>query len=107
MTRYQTGVDVAKPGEYVEDLDEQLGELDEDESSTADEPDPEGVFAKRKIFTDKSDPKVGSLHTDEQSGDLILAPIFQRRKVWDDKRSSRLVESAILEVAVPQIPSRP
>jgi hypothetical protein len=101
MTRYQTGVDVAKPREYVEDLDEQLGELDEDESSTGDEPDPEGVFSKRKIFTDKSDPKVGSLHSDEQAGDLILAPIFQRRKVWDDKRSSRLVESALLEVPLP------
>ena len=101
MTRYQTGVDVAKPREYVEDLDEQLGELDEDDSSTGDEPDPESVFSKRKIFTDKSDPKVGSLHSDEPAGDLILAPIFQRRKVWDDKRSSRLVESALLEVPLP------
>ncbi len=83
------------------ELDEQLGELEEDESSTVDEPDPEGVFSKRKIFTDKSDPKIGSLYLDEQSGDLVLAPIFQRRKVWDDKRSSRLVESAILEVPLP------
>jgi len=85
----------------IDDLDERLPELDEDESSRQDEPDPEAVLSKRKIFTDKSDPKVGSLYQDEQAGDLVLAPIFQRRKVWDDKRSSRLVESAILEVPLP------
>ncbi|MFH1422449.1 MAG: DUF262 domain-containing protein [Planctomycetota bacterium] len=31
----------------------------------------------------------------------MLNPSFQRRKVWDDKRSSRLIESAILEVPLP------
>lgn len=92
---------MADADRYVDDLDEGLGELEEDESSAEDEPDPDAVFSKRKIFTDKSDPKVGSLFLDEQAGDLILAPIFQRRKVWDDKRSSRLVESAILEVPLP------
>ena len=90
-----------KPAEYLDDLDEQLAELDEDASSAGDEEDPEGVFSKRKIFTDKMDPPVGSLHLAEKGGDLVLAPIFQRRKVWDDKRSSRLVESAILEVPLP------
>jgi hypothetical protein len=54
----------------VDDLDEALGELEEDESSAQDEPDPDAVLNRRKIFTDKSDPKVGSLYQDEQAGDI-------------------------------------
>lgn len=87
--------------EESDDLDEKLRELEEDEPSKIDEPDPEGVFDKRKIFTDKIDAPVRSLHQKCQEGDLVLDPIFQRRKVWDDRRSSRLVESAILEVPLP------
>lgn len=45
---------MTKPGD-AEELDEGLGELDEDESSVRDEPDPEGAFDKRRIFTDKTD----------------------------------------------------
>src|SRR5207244_3955591 len=66
----------------------EVEELEEDESSVIDEPDAEGAFEKRKIFTDKSDPPVGSLHVAWKAGDLVLDPIFQRRKVWDDGRSS-------------------
>ena len=36
-----------------------------------------------------------------EAGDLILDPLFQRRKVWEDSRSSRLIESLILEVPLP------
>ena len=36
-----------------------------------------------------------------KSGDLIIDPIFQRRRVWDDQRASRLIESVILEVPLP------
>lgn len=92
---------MAKAVEQADELDERLGELDEDDSSILDEPDPEGVFKKRKIFTDKSDTPIASLHSAEKDGDLVLTPIFQRRKVWDDSRSSRLVESAILDVPLP------
>jgi Protein of unknown function DUF262 len=80
---------------------EQLQELEEDESSTIDEPAPAHTFENRKIFTDKSDPPVGSLHAAWKAGDLVLDPIFQRRPVWDDGRSGRLVESVILEVPLP------
>jgi hypothetical protein len=103
MTHALSGrLDVAKQREDVDDLDERLGELLEDESSpTGDEEDPDGVFSRRKIFTEKTDPPVGSLRSAETAGELVLAPMFQRRKVWDDKRSSRLVESAILGVPLP------
>lgn len=83
-----------------EDLQE-LEELEEDEASKQDEPDADPVFEHRKIFTEKLDPPVSALHTDWKAGDLMLEPIFQRRKVWDDARSSRLVESVILEVPLP------
>jgi hypothetical protein len=36
-----------------------------------------------------------------KAGDLVLDPIFQRRQVWDDVRSSRLIESVLLEVPLP------
>lgn len=83
-----------------DDLQE-LEELEEDEASKQDEPDAGPVFEHRRIFTEKLDPPVSSLHSAWQSGDLVLDPIFQRRKVWDDARSSRLVESVILEVPLP------
>lgn len=66
-----------------------------------DEPDETTPTERRPIFTDKSDPPVSALHDRWHSGDLILDPQFQRRQVWDDGRSSRLVESAILEIPLP------
>lgn len=83
-----------------EDLLE-LDELEEDDASKQDEPDAEPAFIHRRIFTEKSDPPIGSLHTSWKAGDLVLDPIFQRREVWDDGRASRLVESVILEVPLP------
>jgi uncharacterized protein with ParB-like and HNH nuclease domain len=85
-----------------DDHDEELGDLLEDEateqeSETAGDLEP----ANRKIFTEKSDPPIGGLHMRHKTGDLILDPIFQRRKVWDDSKSSRLIESLILEVPLP------
>lgn len=76
-------------------------ELVEDESSLEDELEEAAKPERRRIFTEKSDPPISSLHEQYQSGDLILDPHFQRRKVWDAGRSSRLIESAILEVPIP------
>lgn len=56
---------------------------------------------RRRIFTDKSDPPISALYDHYKSGDLILDPIFQRRRVWDDTRASRLIESVLLEVPLP------
>ena len=76
-------------------------ELIEDESSLVDELEDEPTPERRRIFTDKSDPPISFLYEQYKSGDLTLDPHFQRRKVWDDGRSSRLIESAILEVPIP------
>jgi len=84
--------------DYIEGFDE----LVEDETDlTEDEEEVMPTPERRKIFTDKSDPPISALHIRYKSGDLILDPIFQRRRVWDDQRSSRLIESVILEVPLP------
>src|SRR5438309_2196787 len=88
---------MAQPPDDLQDLEE----LEEDEASAQDEPDTDAGIERRRIFTDKLDSPVGSLHTSWKEGDLVLDPVFQRRKVWDDGRSSRLVESVILEVPLP------
>lgn len=82
---------------------EDLEELDEDETNTADEilPTSQTATLSRRIFTDKLDPKIADLHQDWKARDLILDPKFQRRKVWDDARSSRLIESVLFEVPLP------
>ena len=82
--------------EFVE-----VDELIEDKSTIAVQNGEEPAIEHRKIFTDKLDPPVGSLHIKWKAGDLVLDPIFQRRKVWDDVRSSRLIKSVILEVPLP------
>jgi hypothetical protein len=84
------------------DHDEELEDLLEDEATQQEEEASEGLpVEKRRIFTDKSDPPIGALHMRYQAGDLVLDPLFQRRKVWEDQRSSRLIESLILEVPLP------
>ena len=73
-----------------------LDELEEDEAVVTEEEETPPAVERRRIFTDKSDPPVSALYANWKESDLILDPIFQRRKVWDDSRSSRLIESAIL-----------
>ncbi len=85
---------------YEDDLKD-LDEIQEDDASLLDEDEEEQAFSGRRIFTDKLDPPVDSLYRRWKDGDLILDPIFQRRKVWDDSRSSKLIESALLEVPLP------
>jgi hypothetical protein len=83
---------------------EELDELQEDEATLQEdlvEVAEDLVHERRKIFTDKSDPPIGALYMRSKSGDLVLDPIFQRRRVWEDSRSSRLIESVILEVPLP------
>jgi hypothetical protein len=59
--------------------------------------------SKRKIYTDKGDPEVESLHGKYKRGKLIIQPDFQRHFIWDAKKSSRLIESALLDIPLPVI----
>jgi hypothetical protein len=89
-------------GPVRDDHDQALDDLVEEETEQEESEPPDDLgLEKRKIFTDKSDPPIGELYARHEAGDLVLEPIFQRRKVWDDARSSRLIESLILEVPLP------
>jgi uncharacterized protein with ParB-like and HNH nuclease domain len=59
--------------------------------------------SQRTIYTDKGDPEIESLYGKSQRGKLILQANFQRYFVWDPIKSSRLIESALLEIPLPII----
>lgn len=58
---------------------------------------------KRIIRTKSVDPEINSLYEKWKRGKLILQPDFQRHFVWDSKKSSRLIESALLSLPLPVI----
>lgn len=55
------------------------------------------------IVTGTADVEVASLHEKYNKGRLQIQPFFQRQFVWDPKKCSRLIESAILRVPLPAI----
>jgi hypothetical protein len=57
----------------------------------------------RRISARSSDPTLKDLYDRYCEGDLILQPDFQRYFVWDDKKSSRLIESVLLDLPLPII----
>lgn len=58
---------------------------------------------KRKIYTDQGDLEIDSLYNKYKRGKLIVQPDFQRHFVWDIEKSSRLIESALLDIPLPVI----
>lgn len=56
---------------------------------------------KRTVLTKYSNPEITSLHDKSKRGRLILQHDFQRHFVWDRKKASRLIESALLSVPLP------
>lgn len=58
---------------------------------------------KRAVFTDPSDAQIEVLYNKYKRGKLIVQPDFQREYVWDTKRASRLVESAIMSIPIPTV----
>lgn len=67
------------------------------------EEDVEIITGERKIYTDKGDPEIDSLYRKYKKGKLVLQPDFQRQFVWDTSKSSRLIESALLDIPLPVI----
>lgn len=70
------------------------------EEDTADLELPAG---KRAIYTDPADAEIDSLYNRYKRSKLIVQPDFQRDYVWDRKRASRLIESALLSIPIPII----
>ena len=91
-------------GIHDDDDNEERNDLVEDETNEQDSESPDDTgLEKRKIFTDKSDPPIGRFATALGERRPGFRPIFQRRAVWDDVQSSKLIESLILEVPLPVI----
>jgi hypothetical protein len=63
----------------------------------------EALSLKRNVYTDQGDPEIESLHGKYKRGRLVVQPDFQRQFVWDEKKSSRLIESTLLDIPLPVI----
>lgn len=61
------------------------------------------LTGERKIYTEQGDPEIDSLHRRFRKGRLNVQPGFQRQFVWDKGKSSRLIESALLDIPIPII----
>ncbi|MDG6250334.1 DUF262 domain-containing protein [Methanocalculus sp.] len=57
----------------------------------------------RRILTKPSDPEIKSLYDKWKRGKLILQPDFQRQYVWDNKKASKLIESALMAIPLPTL----
>jgi hypothetical protein len=64
-----------------------------------DSPRPDG--RERRLVTHPYDCMIKSLKDQVEDGSIILADEFQRRRVWDDAKSSRLIESLLINVPIP------
>jgi len=62
-----------------------------------------GIGSEHKIYCDKRDPEIASLHEKWRLKKLDLQPPFQRKYIWDEKKASRLIESVLLGVPLPLI----
>src|SRR5262245_29661163 len=84
-------------------MSQQIDEI-EFETPLEDEVEETSVSGGRnKIFTDQGDPEIESLYNRWKRGKLIIQPDFQRQFVWDTKKSSRLIESALLDIPLPVV----
>ena len=78
-------------------------EADDDELEGGDEGDFEEALESEAVLLDKNDRGLSELHRWHQRGRLILDTEWQRQYVWDRKRSSRLIESFLIDLPIPVI----
>jgi hypothetical protein len=74
--------------------------------TSADDEDESIIEFKDKInliLNEESNRKVKDLYSEYKNNELELRPDFQRKFVWDIKKSSRLIESALLDIPLPTI----
>jgi len=77
--------------------------MDELDLELPKEEEPELQIPGRRVHTDKGDPEIDSLWGKYHRGKLVVQPDFQRHFVWDSLKSSRLLESALLDIPLPII----
>ena len=91
---FPTSINISAPPEFTE---EQF-ELEEDVSEL---PVLESTEKERRLFTHPYDFIIKSLKDQVDDNSIVLADEFQRRRVWDDNKSSRLIESLLINVPIP------
>lgn len=69
-------------------MDKESSELNEIELEQPLEEEIEAIPEESKIYTDKGDLEIDSLHGKYKRGRLVLQPDFQRHFVWDTAKSS-------------------
>jgi hypothetical protein len=79
--------------ELLEDWFEEEENLESDRSILSDK--------ERKLFTHPYDFSIRLLKEQIDDGTLVLADDFQRRRIWDDSKASRLIESLLINVPIP------
>jgi hypothetical protein len=77
--------------------DEEPASVDVDEAAEPASTPP----STRRVYAGPSDPTIKDLYDRYKDGDLILQPGFQRYFIWDHTKSSRLIESVLLDVPLP------
>ena len=82
---------------------EELNELEFEQPLEDDTEFEEVPSTTRRVYTDQGDPEIESLYGKYKRGKLVIQPDFQRHFVWDTKKSSRLIESALLDIPLPVI----
>ena len=99
----KTGGNVTGPTKEAYYMADGIDEIKFDEG--ADEANEEIVepITQQKIFSDKGDPEIDSLHKKFKKGKLDIQPNFQRQYVWDNVKASRLIESILLDIPIPII----
>jgi uncharacterized protein with ParB-like and HNH nuclease domain len=83
--------------ENLKDIVDEEIKLDNDK----DQEEQDDLSGERKIYTEQGDPEVESLYKRFLKGRLNIQPNFQRQFVWDKVKSSRLIESALLDIPIP------
>ena len=77
--------------------------VDDDELEGADEGEFEEALEGESVTLDKNDRSLAEFYRWYDRGRLILDPEWQREFVWDKKRSSRLIESFLIDLPIPVI----
>ncbi|MBK8174826.1 MAG: DUF262 domain-containing protein [Rhodospirillales bacterium] len=81
--------------------EETFEDKDDDADGGESRPELQIPLRERKLVTQPFDFIVSSIEQQIKDGSLVLQDHFQRRRVWDDTKASRLIESLLLNVPIP------
>ena len=78
-------------------------ELQIPDNQQEDEDDLNNTISFKESVVMNADWTIETIDNQIKKGNIDLQPSFQRRGAWDDKRKSRLIESIVVGMPVPNI----